>query len=152
MSVLSPRRATPELSLIVPAYNEAILLDSTVRRLHAVVAGLKVTYEIIIVDDGSSDGTAAIADQLAATLASTRVHHQKNAGIGGAFRAGAGLAAGDYLMLWPADMIPIESDLTPTSPSSARPMRSSAAAAIAPVTTPHASQRVALSQIGRESL
>jgi cellulose synthase/poly-beta-1,6-N-acetylglucosamine synthase-like glycosyltransferase len=54
MSVLSPRRATPELSLIVPAYNEAILLDSTIRRLHAVVAGLKVTYEIIIVDDGSS--------------------------------------------------------------------------------------------------
>lgn len=113
MSVLSPRRATPELSLIVPAYNEAILLDSTVRRLHAVVAGLKVTYEIIIVDDGSSDGTAAIADRLAETLASTRVHHQTNAGIGGAFRAGAGLAAGDYLMLWPADMIPIESDLTP---------------------------------------
>ena len=113
MSVLSPPQATPELSLIVPAYNEAILLDSTVRRLHAVVSGLNVTYEIIIVDDGSSDGTAAIADRLAATLASTRVHHQTNAGIGGAFRAGAGLASGDYLMLWPADMIPIESDLTP---------------------------------------
>jgi glycosyltransferase involved in cell wall biosynthesis len=113
MTPSSPTGAAPTLSLVVPAFNEEILLEPTVRRLHEVVAQQGLSAEIVIVDDGSGDGTPAIADRLAATLPRTRAVHQVNTGIGGAFRSGAKLASGDYLMLWPADMHPVESDLTP---------------------------------------
>ncbi len=105
--------SAPALSFIVPAYNEEALLAPTLRRLRATLDALGLPAEIILVNDGSTDRTPCLADELAATLPGLRVHHQANQGIGGAFRAGATLATGDYLMLWPADMPPEAADLTP---------------------------------------
>ena len=105
--------AVPVLSVILPAYNEEVLLDGCVRQLHAALAALKVDSEIIIVNDGSRDRTPAIADSLARDLPGVVAVHQANQGIGGAFRTGTQRARGDYLILWPADMPAEPGDLSP---------------------------------------
>jgi glycosyltransferase involved in cell wall biosynthesis len=103
----------PALSLVLPAYNEEVLLDGCVRQLHAALATLGIPAEIIIVDDGSRDATPRIADTLATELAGVVVCHQENQGIGGAFRTGVARATGEYLILWPADMPAEPADLEP---------------------------------------
>lgn len=105
--------AAPQLSVILPAYNEEILLDGCVRQLHAALAALGVRAEIILVDDGSRDRTPQIADALARDLPGVVAVHQANQGIGGAFRTGTQRATGDYLILWPADMPAEPADLAP---------------------------------------
>lgn len=107
------RQTGPSLSLIIPSFNEESLLAETVRQLHRILGDLDHPSEIIIVNDGSSDQTGKITNDLASQLCEVRALHQKNQGIGGAFRAGASIAEGDYLMLWPADMKPLVSDLAP---------------------------------------
>lgn len=103
----------PALSVIVPACNEEALLADAIRRLHAALAELRVSAEIIVVNDGSRDRTGAIADGLARELPGVAALHQENQGIGGAFRAGAARAGGEYLILWPADMPAEAADLAP---------------------------------------
>jgi len=112
MSVSSPAKPCG-LSVIVPAFNEEKLLGDSIRDLRRALDQNGISAEIIIVNDGSRDGTALIADELARTLPDIRVHHQGNQGIGGAFRAGAVLARGAYLILWPADMPASAADLAP---------------------------------------
>ncbi len=104
---------TPALSVIVPAYNEELLLESSVRALLGALDACKVAAEVIVVNDGSRDRTADIADALTVELRGVRVCHQRNQGIGGAFRTGAALAAGEYIMLWPVDMMANPGDLSP---------------------------------------
>lgn len=94
----------PALSVVVPAFNEEALLDDAIRRLRRTLDDIRLSAEIIIVNDGSRDRTGAIADHLAHTLSGVVVCHQENQGIGGAFRRGASVATGDYIILWPADM------------------------------------------------
>ena len=101
------------LSIVVPAYNEEAQLDANVRQLRRSLDALGVATEIIVVDDGSRDATAAIADQLARELPGVSACHQANQGIGGAFRTGAARARGEYLILWPADMPADPADLAP---------------------------------------
>jgi glycosyltransferase involved in cell wall biosynthesis len=94
------------LSLVVMAFNEAANLEPVVRELHAVVQSLPgaSTHELVIVDDGSSDGTGPLADQLAATLPNVRVvHHGLNRGLGGVYRTGFEEARMDLLSFFPAD-------------------------------------------------
>jgi len=101
------------LSVVLPAFNEEALLAGCVRQLHDALAVLHVSAEIIVVNDGSRDRTAEIADQLARELPGVIAGHQANQGIGGAFRTGVQLATGEYLMLWPADMPADPADLAP---------------------------------------
>jgi len=101
------------LSVIVPAFNEEVLLEGSIRGLRAALDQANTLAEIIIVDDGSRDMTGAIADALASELAGVRVRHQANQGIGGAFRSGSESASGEYLMLWPVDMPATPGDLAP---------------------------------------
>ncbi|HCF87576.1 MAG TPA: glycosyltransferase family 2 protein, partial [Ktedonobacter sp.] len=54
------------LSIILPAYNEAQVIASTVSTVHSVLDGWKVDFEIIVVNDGSTDQTGAILAALAA--------------------------------------------------------------------------------------
>ena len=104
---------TPALSVIVPAFNEEALLEDAIRRLRTALDALGLAAEIIIVNDGSHDRTPAIADKMGHELQGVVVCHQHNQGIGGAFRTGAAVATGDYLILWPADMPAEVSDLRP---------------------------------------
>lgn len=79
----------PALSFFFPAHNEAENIEPFVLEALAALPDLADEFEIIAVDDGSKDGTAEIADRLAAEHAQVRVvHHAVNRGYGGALRSG----------------------------------------------------------------
>jgi glycosyltransferase involved in cell wall biosynthesis len=96
----------PSLSVVVMAYDEAANLEAVVRELHGAVGALPGPRadELLIVDDGSRDGTGAVADRLASALPGVRViHHQVNRGLGGVYRTGFSEAAGELVTFFPAD-------------------------------------------------
>ncbi len=84
----------PRLSYFFPAHNEEANLEGLVDEALAVLPTLAETFEIIAVNDGSSDGTAAIADTLVARHPDVVrvVHHPVNLGYGEALRSGFGAA------------------------------------------------------------
>jgi glycosyltransferase involved in cell wall biosynthesis len=95
---------SPRLSVVVMAFNEVASLPATVGELHAELVRLGESYEVLIVDDGSTDGTGALAEALATTLPGVRVHHHPtNLGLGGVYRTGFAEARGDLLTFFPAD-------------------------------------------------
>ena len=51
-----------DLSIVVPAYNEELRLPPTLERLHAFLSAQPLRYEIVVVDDGSKDGTCAVVE------------------------------------------------------------------------------------------
>jgi glycosyltransferase involved in cell wall biosynthesis len=86
------------------AFNEAASLGAVTSEIHGELARLGTGHELLIVDDGSSDGTGKIADEMAATLPGVRVcHHDVNRGLGGVYRTGFTQARGDLITFFPAD-------------------------------------------------
>jgi glycosyltransferase involved in cell wall biosynthesis len=84
-----PARHTAGLSVFFPAYNDSGTIASMVIRTVKAASELTPDFEIIVVDDGSADGTAEIADELARTYAQVRaVHHPKNRDYGAALQTG----------------------------------------------------------------
>src|SRR5688500_12971042 len=82
-------RSAPSLSVFFPAYNDSGTIASMVIRTGKAAAELTSDFEIIVVDDGSGDGTAAIADELARTYPQVRaVHHPINRDYGAALQTG----------------------------------------------------------------
>ncbi|MEO7793850.1 MAG: dolichyl-phosphate beta-glucosyltransferase [Thermoanaerobaculia bacterium] len=101
----------PQLSVVVPAYNEEARIGPTLDRLADFVAGLPGGAEILVVDDGSSDGTSGIAERPqyreARWLRWLRL--PENRGKGAALRAGVLASTGDEVLLCDADLsTPIE--------------------------------------------
>jgi glycosyltransferase involved in cell wall biosynthesis len=77
------------LSLFFPAFNDAQAIGALVGDALEVLPSLTDDYEIIVVNDGSTDETAAVLDRLARTHACVRVvHHARNLGYGAALRSG----------------------------------------------------------------
>lgn len=76
------------LSIFFPAYNEKDVIQGTVLRSQKILERIGIPYELLIIDDGSTDGTAEVADNLASKDKRIRVIHQKNGGYGMALRAG----------------------------------------------------------------
>ena len=96
--------AAPALTVVVMAFDEADNLAAVVEDVHRTVGALDTAAEIVVVDDGSSDGTGAVADALAARLHGVRViRHGTNRGLGGVYRTGFREARGDFLSFFPAD-------------------------------------------------
>ena len=91
-----------KLSIIVPVYNVEAFLTKCVDSLLAQDLPAD-DYEIIIVDDGSTDGSGALADALAAEHGNIRVIHQRNRGLSGARNAGIPGASGTYVMFVDSD-------------------------------------------------
>jgi glycosyltransferase involved in cell wall biosynthesis len=88
MSSPTPAKA-PGLSVFFPAYNDSGTIASMVIRAVKAASELTPDFEIIVVDDGSGDSTAAIADELARTYPQVRaVHHPTNRDYGAALRTG----------------------------------------------------------------
>ncbi len=97
-------RQVPGISVFFPAFNDE---DSIAKLVHEALALLpKVTddYEVIVVNDGSSDGTAGVLDDLAKKLSRLRViHHPRNQGYGGALRSGFKNSAKDLIFYTDGD-------------------------------------------------
>ena len=96
---IAMRPQLKSLTFLVTALNEEENLAATIQTITTAVDHFDCDYEILIVDDGSTDNTAAIADQLAATNTRVRViHNEQNLGLGGAYKRGVQHAAKDYVM------------------------------------------------------
>jgi glycosyltransferase involved in cell wall biosynthesis len=94
----------PSLSFFFPAYNEEGNVEAVVRDGLATLPRFADDVEVIVVDDGSRDRTAEIADRLAAEDARVRVvHHGKNRGYGGAVRSGLEAARKEFIFFTDGD-------------------------------------------------
>jgi SAM-dependent methyltransferase len=95
---------TVELSVVVIAFNEEPCIGPVVNELVATLDAARIGYELVLVDDGSSDGTLAAMRTLTAASARVRVVAlERNRGIGGALRAGFDAARGTHVTWLPAD-------------------------------------------------
>src|ERR1043165_8724370 len=85
----APAGTPAGLSVFFPAYNDSGTIASMVIRAVKAASELTPDFEIIVVDDGSADGTAEIADELARTSPQVRVvHHPQNRDYGAALQTG----------------------------------------------------------------
>ena len=93
-------RGEHTLTLIIPALNEEVLITPTVEQILERVDGRFADYELILVDDGSTDQTGERMDQLAAAHPRIRViHNPRNLGLGTSYRLGVSEARFEYVML-----------------------------------------------------
>ncbi|GAA1732525.1 glycosyltransferase family 2 protein [Isoptericola hypogeus] len=90
----------PLVSVVVPAYDEAVVIENCVR---SVLRSDYPRYEVICVDDGSSDDTFVRMEALAAAHPEVTAVRQENAGKGAALNTGIAAASGDVLLLVDAD-------------------------------------------------
>src|ERR1700730_10405165 len=94
----------PGLSVFFPAYNDSGTIASMVIRAVKAASVLTPDYEVIVVNDGSVDATAQIADELARTYPQVRViHHEKNLGYGGALQTGFRSATKEFIFYTDGD-------------------------------------------------
>jgi len=105
-----------KLSIVMPVYNESGTLTEIVRRVRAVKLAVEVGYgiengsavefdrEIVIVDDGSTDGTGDVLKKLEGEPDVIVAFHERNQGKGGAVRTGLQHASGDVLLIQDADL------------------------------------------------
>src|SRR5581483_5123438 len=94
----------PSVSVVLPAFNEATNLPSTVANLSSELRRLELNYEIIVVNDGSTDDTPEVCQRLNETEKNLRlVSHETNRGYGAALRTGFANARHDFVYLTDAD-------------------------------------------------
>lgn len=94
-----------KLSLVLPAYNEVENISEVTGRALDVLPKLVESFEIVVVDDGSSDGTGDLLDRIAAEHPEIKpVHHPKNKGYGAALTSGFTASTGSHIMFMDADL------------------------------------------------
>lgn len=103
-------RETDFLSVVVPAYNEASRIGPTLERIAEYLQGAFGSYEIIVVDDGSTDETSAVVQDMEPRLSAIRlIRYTPNTGKGHAVRTGCLASKGNLLLISDADLsTPIE--------------------------------------------
>jgi glycosyltransferase involved in cell wall biosynthesis len=93
-----------DLSVVIPAYNEEERLGPTLERLHRHLASRALSWEIVVVDDGSRDGTCAVVERAMLTIPNlSLVRQTPNRGKGAAVRRGMLAARGELRVMWDAD-------------------------------------------------
>ena len=94
----------PGLSIFFPAYNDSGTIASLVITALRTARTLTPDHEVIVINDGSKDGTAGILDELASIYPQVRVvHHQTNRGYGGALRSGFATASRELVFYTDGD-------------------------------------------------
>jgi dolichol-phosphate mannosyltransferase len=100
---------TPRLSVIMPVYNEEAAIVAAVEEVRQHVLALLAESELVVVDDGSRDGTGRLLDDAAARDARIKVIHQPNGGHGAALLTGLNAARGEYIFMIDSDrQIPLD--------------------------------------------
>jgi glycosyltransferase involved in cell wall biosynthesis len=103
----SPASRRTAVSVVVPAYNEAAGIASSLERLCTYLRSLESRYdwEVVVVDDGSDDDTALLAEMVAATWPEVRVlRHRTNFNLGQALRYAFSRCEGDYVVTLDSDL------------------------------------------------
>jgi len=99
----------PFLSIIIPAFNEAKRLPDTLRKINAYLLAQDYPSEIIVVENGSTDGTYTIANDMQGEVHNLTVLHENRRGKGWAIRQGMFKASGEYRFICDADLsMPVE--------------------------------------------
>lgn len=97
-------RQTASISVFFPAFNDEGTIAAMVTNALALLPCFTDDYEVIVVNDGSADGTAAVLDELARTLPRVRVvHHHRNRGYGAALRTGFNHASKELIFYTDGD-------------------------------------------------
>ena len=98
------------LSVVIPAYNEEQRLPRTIEQVERYLHGRGTSYEVVIVDDGSTDGTRLVMDRAEARYDTVRVEAMpQNRGKGRALATGVAVARGEEVLVTDADLsTPIE--------------------------------------------
>lgn len=91
----------PEISVIIPAYNEAGTILETITRTEIFLNTKNIEYEVIVVDDGSSDLTALAVQEEARDV--ILIEHTENKGKGAAIQSGVKRASGNLILFMDAD-------------------------------------------------
>lgn len=98
----------PSFAVVVPVFNEKVGVERCVRAITAALARIGNPSRLIIVDDGSSDGTSKLLEELGGSLPGfTTIHHDENLGYGGGLMTGAREASGqgyDYVLFMDSDL------------------------------------------------
>ena len=95
----------PELSIVIPVYNEEDVLPLLAQRLRPGADGLETAYEVVAVDDGSTDATAVVLQRIRRDWPELRVVRLRaNAGHQAAISAGLSVSRGDYVVTLDADL------------------------------------------------
>jgi glycosyltransferase involved in cell wall biosynthesis len=109
---LATNSTAPDVSLLVPAKDEAENLAEFVRLTREAMLPLPYAVELVIVNDGSHDGTAKVLEELSAKHPFVRVvTHRTQRGIADALKSGADVARGRVLVYYPADLQYLPSDI-----------------------------------------
>jgi glycosyltransferase involved in cell wall biosynthesis len=95
---------TPFVSFVVPAYNEAHRIEDSLEKVRAYFAAQSYDWEVVVADDGSTDGTAERVARFAQSEPRVRVERLPHRGKGGAVREGMLRARGRYRVLSDADL------------------------------------------------
>ncbi len=94
----------PDVSLVIPVFNEVECLPALLAEIRAALAAIPCPYEVVLVDDGSSDGSSELLDrEAAADPRLVPVHFVRNAGQTAAFAAGFEAARGRVIVTLDAD-------------------------------------------------
>jgi glycosyltransferase involved in cell wall biosynthesis len=89
-----------DISIVIPALNEEVVVEGVVRDIAKQVAASFTDYEIILIDDGSTDKTGDIMDKLATELPNVRaIRNPQNIGLGSSYQRGLAEARCEYLMM-----------------------------------------------------
>jgi glycosyltransferase involved in cell wall biosynthesis len=109
---LATANAMPDVSVLVPAKDEAENLPEFVRLCREAFLSLPYACEVVVIDDGSTDGTPAVLRDLVQKHAFVRsVTHRGQQGIAAALRSGADAARGRVLVFYPADLQYLPADI-----------------------------------------
>jgi glycosyltransferase involved in cell wall biosynthesis len=95
---------SPSISVIVMTFNEKDSLGNVVKEINGSLSRTGLSNEVILVDDGSTDGSSLLAEKLAKENPNIKViHHGVNKGLGGVYRTGFANAKNDFITFFPAD-------------------------------------------------
>ena len=88
----------PDVSIVIPVYNEELILEDSVRALVAALESFAFTYEIVLAENGSTDGTVAIGNGLSTEFPQVRLMHNEEPDYGLALRRGILSSRAEFIL------------------------------------------------------